>query len=91
MPDDVQRITIELQRPSGSFPGRVEVGHYVVVEGGVVLTDEKGKPIGDAKRPILKGEDARLIACAMLRQRSGRNRGSSFNRPISYPRSWNKV
>jgi hypothetical protein len=57
----------------------------------VILTDDQGKPIGDAKRPILKGEDARMIACAMLRQRSGRNRGSSFNRPISYPRSWNKV
>jgi hypothetical protein len=57
----------------------------------VVLTDAAGNSIDDAKRPILKGEDARLIACAMLRQRSGRNRGSSFNRPISYPRSWNKV
>jgi hypothetical protein len=91
MRDDIQRITIELQRPRDSFPGRVAIGHYVVVEGSVVLTDEKGRPIGDANRPILKGEDARLIACAMLRQRSGRNRGSSFNRPISYPRSWKKV
>jgi hypothetical protein len=91
MREDVHRITIELQRPRGSFPGRVEVGHYVVVEGSVVLTDDQGKPIGDTKRPILKGEDARLIACAMLRQRSGRNPGSSFNRPISYPRSWSKV
>jgi hypothetical protein len=91
MRDDIHKITIELQRPRGSFPGRVEVGHYVVVEGSVVLTDDKGKPISDAKRPILKGEDARLIECAMLRQRSGRNRGSSFNRPISYPRSWKGV
>jgi hypothetical protein len=27
----------------------------------------------------------------MLRQRSGRNRVSSFNGPIIYPRSWKKV
>jgi hypothetical protein len=52
----------------------------------VVLTDEQGKPIDDAKRPILKGEDARLIACAMLRQRSRATAKSrSFNRPIHYP------
>jgi hypothetical protein len=57
----------------------------------VVLTDDQGKPIGDAKRHLNPNDDPRLIACAMLRQRSGRSRGSSFNRPISYPRSWNKV
>jgi hypothetical protein len=90
---DVTKITVELQRPKGSFPGRVEVGYYVVVEGNVVLTDEQGRPIGteDTKRPLGNG-DARLIACAMLRQRTrsvAKSRG--FNRPICYPKEWRGV
>jgi hypothetical protein len=39
------------------------------------------QPIDDVKRPILQGDDARLIACAMLRQRA-----LGFSRPLSYPK-----
>ena len=31
--------------PRGQDGGGVAIGHYVVVEGSVVLTDENGKPI----------------------------------------------
>ena len=46
MPNEVHKITIELERPRGSFPGRVEVGYYVFTEGKVILTDGRGAPIG---------------------------------------------
>jgi hypothetical protein len=48
MPEDVKKITIETQRPRGSFPGQVEIGYYVVVDGIVVLTDEHGKEVSGA-------------------------------------------
>jgi hypothetical protein len=82
------KITIEVQRPRGSFPGRVEIGWYEVVDRHVVLTDENGRPVGD-KRYLNPGADARLIACAMLRQRSrgSRSSRSGFNRQISYPKT----
>jgi hypothetical protein len=93
MTDEVKRIVIELQRPKGSFPGRVEIGYYVVVEGNVVLTDEHGKPLsGVDKRYVGPNGDPHLIACVMLRQRSRAiAKSRSFNRPIQYGRSWRGV
>jgi hypothetical protein len=46
MSDDVHKITLQTQRPKGSFPGRTEIGFYVFTEGSVILTDEQGRPIG---------------------------------------------
>ena len=66
--NDVHKITIEVAKPRGSFAGRVEIGYYCVADGHVVLTDENGKPIGDAKRHLNPGDDARLIACASCGQ-----------------------
>jgi hypothetical protein len=90
---DVTKITIETQRPKGSFPGRIEIGHYVIADGAVILTDEKGRPIGgDGTKRHLGNGDVRLIACAMLRQRTRSvAKSRSFNRPISYPREWRGV
>jgi hypothetical protein len=94
MPNDVQNITIELQRPRGSFPGRVEIGHYVYVDGFVVLTDAEGKPIGgeDSKRYIGSEAQARTQAALMLRERSRATaRSRSFSAPIQYGRGWKGV
>jgi hypothetical protein len=95
MPDDeVKKITTETQRPRGSFPGRVEIGYYVVVEGNVVLTDEQGKPIGveGTKRCLGPNDDARIQACLMLRQRTRSiARARSFNGPINYGATWKGV
>jgi hypothetical protein len=90
MLDEVHKITIETQRPRGSFPGRVEEGYYVFVEGSVVLTDEQGRPIGGdgTKRYIGLDGHHRNVACTMLRQRTrSMARSRSFNRPIQYPKS----
>jgi hypothetical protein len=86
--NDVHKITIQVRAPRGSFAGEIAEGWYVVADGAVVLTDEKGKPIGEAKRQHNPGGDARLIACSMLRARR-RNRRSllDFSAPIQYQRS----
>jgi hypothetical protein len=80
----IHKIVVEVARPRPpSFYGRVEVGYYVVVDGGVVLTDEHGKPVSDKQR--IGDGDPRLIACVMLR-RSRRPNGLSFDAPIHYGR-----
>jgi hypothetical protein len=85
---DVHKITIQVRAPRGSFPGEVAEGHYVVFENAVILTDEKGKPIGEGKRQLNHGDDARLIACLMLRsRRRSRASVSAFNAPIAYPKA----
>ena len=50
--------------------GRDEVveGWYCVADGHVVLTDADGKALG-TKRHLNAGDDARLIACRMVRER----------------------
>jgi hypothetical protein len=45
------------------------IGHYMVVEGAGVLTDAAGKPVGNEKHCLSPGEDARLVACRLLRKR----------------------
>lgn len=94
MPDDVKNIAIELQRPRGSFPGRVEIGHFVYVDGFIVLTDADGRPIGGegTKRYIGSEAQARTQAALMLRERSrAAARSRSFSAPIQYGRSWRGV
>jgi hypothetical protein len=82
--DEVRKVTIQIKAPRGTYGGEVAVGHYCVVEGAVVLTDENGKPMGD-KRPILPGEDPHLIACRMVRSgRKARASVAGFNRPLVY-------
>jgi hypothetical protein len=41
--DEVHKITIQTRAPKGFDPGKVAIGHYVTVDGFVVLTDEHGK------------------------------------------------
>jgi hypothetical protein len=94
MTDEVQKITIQTQAPRGSFPGRVETGYYVFVEGSVVLTDEQGRPIGGdgTKRFIGLDGHHRNVACTMLRQRTRSiARSRAFNTPIQYGRTWRGV
>jgi len=53
----------------------------------VVLTDERGKPTGDAKHYLGPGVDARAIACMLVRRRRRTSvtvRG--FNEKLQYPR-----
>jgi len=40
-----------------------------VADNSVILTDSDGKPVGSEKRHLNPGDDARLIACRMVRER----------------------
>ncbi len=84
---DIHKVTIELARPRGQFPGRVETGYYIVHDGTVTLVEENGVPVDKYKlsRKLAPGGDARAIACALTRQRYGKSNGD-FNRPLRYPK-----
>jgi len=87
MLDEVKKVTIQVRAPRGRFPGEIAEGYHCVVDNSVVLTDADGKPIGDEKRHLNPGDDARLIACQMVRER---RRSSSalhgFNDKLNYPK-----
>jgi hypothetical protein len=84
---EVHKVTIQIRAPRGKDAGKVAIGHYVIADGFVVLTDETGKPAGDNKGFLDPDGDARLIACRMLRrqQKAGSSSGD-FSRPIKYPK-----
>jgi hypothetical protein len=45
MSETVKPVYITVRRPMGDDPGRVELGHYIFVDGVVTLTDEAGTPL----------------------------------------------
>jgi hypothetical protein len=82
----IQSVTIGLQRPRGDFPGKIGEGSYIEEDHTVLLVDKNGAPIDRVRfgRKLKPGEDAKAVACVLLRQRlSGKS--TSFNRPIQYP------
>jgi len=83
---DVHKITIQLRAPRGKDAGKIAIGHYMIVEGAVVLTDADGKPVGNVKHTLSPGEDARLVACRMLRRQNAKASGGDFSRPLRYPK-----
>jgi hypothetical protein len=53
----------------------------------VVLTDEHGKPTGDDKHHLGPGQDARGIACMLVRRRRRNSKGvRGFNDRLVYPK-----
>jgi hypothetical protein len=83
---DVHAVKIQVRAPKGMFPGEIVEGWYVVVDNAVVLTDPAGKPINGDKHQLAPGQDARGLACRLIRGR--RNSGSprGFNDRIIYPK-----
>jgi len=65
---DVHKLTIQVRAPRGTFPGEVVEGWYCVVDNAVVLTDAEGKPINSEKHQLAPGQDARLLACRLVRE-----------------------
>jgi len=80
----INKLTLQISAPRGSFPGKVDIGYWCVADRHVVLCNENGRPIGDQKRLIGPGDDPRLLAVAMMKAR--RRNNSSFNDPIVYPK-----
>lgn len=84
---DIRKVTIELARPRGNFPGKIATGYYAVADDLVTLVEENGVPVDKHElcRKLKPGEDARAVACALTRQRYSKN-NSDFNRVLVYPK-----
>jgi hypothetical protein len=84
---DVRKVVIQTAQPQGNYPGAAEEGYYTVEDGKVLLVDKKGTPIDKFKfaRKLKPSEDVHSVAAVLLRQWK-RPKGSSFNRPLRYPR-----
>ena len=79
---EVRKVTIQIRGPRGQFPGEVAEGWYCVVDGYLVMTDQSGKPVGE-KHTLAPGQDARLLACRLVRGRRTGPRG--FSDRLVYP------
>jgi hypothetical protein len=87
MSNDVHKVTVQIRAPRGNFHGEIAEGWYCVADGAVVLTDADGKPVGNVKHTLSPGEDARLVARRLVRQRRrGSSLVSGFNQKIAYPK-----
>jgi len=69
----VETVVVQLNRPRGSFHGRVCEGCYVVEDGVVTLTDRDGKPALDDhgyeyKKKLADGEIASVIAGRLTKE-----------------------
>jgi hypothetical protein len=61
--------------------GQIAEGWFSIDGKVVMVTDAKGKYVGS--RAMLKGEDARVVAKQLLREKTPES--ESFNRRLSYP------
>jgi hypothetical protein len=83
---EVHKVTIQIRAPRGTFHGEIAEGWYCVVDNAVVMTDLDGKPLG-TKHNLSPGEDARLVACRLVRQRRrGSSSVSGFTHKTAYPK-----
>jgi hypothetical protein len=74
-------------RPSSEDgdPDEIAIGHFIVLDGVVQLTDENGGPLDGAKPEVLAdGVNPKSIAARMTRARWSGTRGG-FNRRLVYP------
>jgi hypothetical protein len=82
--NDVHKITMQVWAPRGTFPGKVIEGWYCVVDNAVVFTDAEGKPIDSEKHHLAPGQDARWLACRLVRERRSSAVPRGFSDRILY-------
>ena len=85
MTDEVHKLTLQVRAPRGNFPGEVVEGWYCVVDNAVVLTDANGEPIDSDKHQLAPDQDARGLACRLVRGRR-RSGPTGFGDRIIYPK-----
>jgi len=84
---DVNKLTLQVARPRGTFPGKIQIGYWCIADQCVVLCDENGRPIAGEKRPIGPGDDPKLIAVAMMKaRRRGSGSLTGFHDKLVYPK-----
>jgi hypothetical protein len=87
MSNELHKVAVQIRAPRGTFHGEIAEGWYCVVDDAVVMTDRDGKPLDNTKHHLTPGEDARLVACRLVRQRRrGSSSVSGFNHKIAYPK-----
>lgn len=87
----VQRVIIQIRRPTPGDVGQVSEGYYVVESGVLIMTHEDGEPVSpDQFRHTLKpGDDPAAIAGVLTRDVRRYMLGitkaeEAFNRPLRY-------
>jgi hypothetical protein len=72
----VQEVVVMVRRPSGSDPGEIVQGYYVVEDGALQMVDQSGAPLKDSSPVTLNGDaDARSIAASLTKRRWSETRG----------------
>ncbi len=84
---EVRKLLVQLQPadPSTGFPREIEVCHWILDDGDVVLTDDRGAAIKGERHKLKDGDDpirfAKVFAWQHCRKKRG---GSDFNRRLTY-------
>jgi hypothetical protein len=89
---DIQHAWATIRQPSNGYPlGEVAGGFYRVEHDVVVLVDENGREIRDARgggyrHKLVEGQDACQQACRLIREAHTDQHGTSddFNRNLNY-------
>jgi len=84
-------IAIQTRQPTGSDPGAIEEGFYIV-EGDVVqMTNRDGLKLSGKqnRRPIGARETAKEVAVKLLRAKVRSRPASPFNRPLGHRHYFN--
>jgi hypothetical protein len=94
---EVKKITVQVARPRGVFPGRVVFGYYKVENDTVIMTDKDGNPAGletgkTWSRRLKPGDSAHVIAVNLTKDLRNEFKGgqsvSGFSGPIPYPKGY---
>ncbi len=80
----VQEVIVTVRQSDDSDPGEVAIGHYVVEDGQLLLTDENGLALEGAKAVALENPEAARSVAANLTQKRWRETRGGFNRRLDY-------
>jgi hypothetical protein len=79
-------VAVQIGRCLEDDAGTISEGWFSVDDGQVIVTNASGKYVGSR---ALLGEDARVVAKKLLREKAAPEDSGDFNRPLDYPlRGW---
>jgi hypothetical protein len=83
---EIKTVCYITRQPRDGDPGSVELGHYMVADGFVVMCDDTRKLTGK-KVKLNPGDDAKVVAGRATKEAwSKRMRNREFNRPLRFDR-----
>ena len=95
---EIKATHVTIARPLGDDPGTVEIGHFIVEDGTVSLTNREGVPIASGRMQlgysskVGDGETETQVAQRLIwRFYRATKSGSDFNRKIIYKRDPNII